>query len=125
VAVMLLEGTASFTSAHDITRMQDPAVLRQRAKVKLIPDEELERQRPAREANVEVVLTDGQKFSRHVNAVRGTAQNPMTREEVMEKCRDLMAPVLGNKQCDALTTMVLALEKQGDLRGLRPLLQVG
>ena len=124
VAVMLLEGTASFTSAHDIARMQDPAVLRQRAKVKLIPDEELERRRPAREANVEVVLTDGQKLSRHVNAVRGTAQNPMTREEVVEKCRDLMAPVLGAKQCDALTTMVLALEKQGDLRGLRPLLQV-
>ena len=48
----------------------------------------------------------------------------MTRDEVVEKCRDLMAPVLGATQCDALTTMVLTLEKQGDLNGLRPLLQV-
>ena len=125
VAVMLLDGTASFAAAHDVVRMQDEAVLRQRRKVKLVPDEELERRRPAREAKVEVILTDGHKFSSHVSAVRGTAQNPMTRSEVMEKCRDLMAPVLGPGQCDALTTMVLTLEKQGDMKELRPLLQAG
>ena len=31
VAVMLLDKTASFASAHDKPRMQNPAVLRQRA----------------------------------------------------------------------------------------------
>jgi 2-methylcitrate dehydratase PrpD len=124
VAVMLLDGTASFASAHDVARMQDPAVLRERAKVRLVPDEELEKRLPAREATVDVVLTDGQRFSQHVSAVRGTAQNPMTRPEVVEKCRDLMAPILGANQCDALTTMVLTLEKQPNLKGMRPLLQV-
>jgi 2-methylcitrate dehydratase PrpD len=124
VAVMLLDGTASFASAHEVARMQDPAVLRERAKVRLVPDEELEKRLPAREAMVDVVLTDGQRFSQHVSAVRGTAQNPMTRDEVVEKCRDLMEPVLGATQCDALTKMVLTLEKQADLKGMRPLLQV-
>ena len=42
VAVMLLDKTASFKAAHDKPRMQDPAVLRERAKVQLIGDEELE-----------------------------------------------------------------------------------
>ena len=37
IAVMLIDKTATFRSAHDKPRMQDPAVLRQRAKVRLDP----------------------------------------------------------------------------------------
>src|SRR5438132_1623933 len=40
VAVMLLDKTVSFRAAHDKARMQDPSVLRERAKVQLVPDEE-------------------------------------------------------------------------------------
>ena len=40
VAVMLIDKTASFKSAHDKARMQDPAVLRVRAKVKLVLDDD-------------------------------------------------------------------------------------
>jgi 2-methylcitrate dehydratase PrpD len=125
VAVMLIDGTASFAAAHDVARMQDPDVLRQRAKVELVPDEELEKRLPAREAVVDVVLGGDRRFSEHVSAVRGTAQNPMTRDEVIAKCRDLMAPVLGAERCDALTRMVLSLETQADLKAMRPLLRVG
>ena len=46
VAVMLIDKTASFNAAHDKPRMQDPAVLRERAKVQLDPDEELEKLHP-------------------------------------------------------------------------------
>jgi 2-methylcitrate dehydratase PrpD len=125
VAVLLIDGTASFSAAHDVARMKDPEVLRQRAKVELVPDDELEKQRPAREATVDVVLSGERRFSEHVSAVRGTAQNPMTKDEVVAKCRDLMAPVLGTERCDALTKMVLSLETQPDLRAMRPLLQAG
>src|SRR6202522_421620 len=59
IAVMLLDKTASFQAAHDKPRMQDSAVLQQRAKVQLIGDAELDRQLPARIAIVEVTLTDG------------------------------------------------------------------
>ena len=81
VAVMLLDGTASFAAAHDVGRMQDKAVLAERAKVTLVPDEELERRLPAREAIVELTLADGRTLSKRVAAVRGTAQNPMPRDE--------------------------------------------
>jgi len=104
--------------------MKDPAV-RQRAKVDLVPDEELEKRLPAREATVEVTLGGERRLSEHVSAVRGTARNPMPREEVVAKCRDLMAPVLGAARCDALTKMVLGMETQADLRGMRPLLRLG
>ena len=56
--------------------------------------------------------------------VLGTAANPMTREQLVAKCRDLMAPVLGATPTSRLIDRVLALEKTGNIRELRPLLQV-
>jgi len=43
VAVMLLDKTVSFRAAHDKSRMQDPKIMKERAKVILTADEELER----------------------------------------------------------------------------------
>ncbi|MGI9074139.1 MAG: MmgE/PrpD family protein [Bryobacteraceae bacterium] len=123
VALMLIDKTVTFRSAYDKTRMKDPAVLRERAKVQLIPDEDLDRQLPSREAIVEVILIDGTHLRERVDAVRGTAQNPMSREEVVAKARDLITPVLGAEICTNLIDKVLALENVKDLRDLRPLLQ--
>lgn len=122
-AVMLLDGTASFAAAHDVARMQDPTVLQQRAKVTLVPDADLEKRLPAREAVVEVILTDGRHVSEHITAVRGTAENPMTSEEVIAKCRDLMAPTLGATRTEELINRIMALEAEPSIRTLRPLLQ--
>src|SRR5215216_2438165 len=123
VAVMLLDGNVSFHAAHDVARMQDPSLLRVRAKVELVPDDELERRAPRREANVTVMLADGSELREHVQAVRGTADNPMPRDEVIAKCRDLMTPVLGTTKCTALIERVLAIESAPDMQELRPLLQ--
>jgi 2-methylcitrate dehydratase PrpD len=125
VAVMLIDKTASFSAAHDKPRMKDAAVLRQRAKVHLIKDETLMPFLPARVAIVEVTLTDGTRLSERVDAVRGTIRNPMTRQEVMNKARDLMAPVLGAGQADQLIEAVLNLERLASVRALRSLLQRG
>jgi 2-methylcitrate dehydratase PrpD len=121
VAIMLVDRTVSFTAAHDVARMREASVLAQRAKVELVPDAELDRR--VREAKVTVVLADGSELNEHVRAVRGTADNPMPRAEVVGKCRDLMAPVLGAAQCDALIEAVLVIERLKDVRDLRPLLQ--
>jgi 2-methylcitrate dehydratase PrpD len=125
MAVMLLDKTASFKAAHDKPRMQDAAVLRQRAKVQLVHDAELARFLPVRVAVVEVTLTDGSRLSERVEAVRGTPRNPMTRAEVIDKCKDLIAPVLGSAKSAQLIETVFALETASDIRKLRPLLQVG
>jgi 2-methylcitrate dehydratase PrpD len=123
VAVMLTDKTASFASAHDKPRMQEAGILRQRAKVELAPDEYLEKQYPKRESIVEVTFSDGTKQTERVDAVRGTTDNPMTREEVVEKSRDLMTPVLGAAVCAKLIETVLNLENVKNVRDLRPLLQ--
>ncbi len=123
VAVMLVDKTVSFKSAHDKDRMKDPNIVRQRAKVQLIPDEELERRMPRREGIVDIVFNDGKRITEHVTAVRGTADNPMTREEVMRKAKDLMTPVLGGAATTKLIETVLSLENVKTVRDLRPLLQ--
>jgi 2-methylcitrate dehydratase PrpD len=123
LAVALLDKTVTFASAHDVDRMKDPAILRERAKIRLVPDEDLERLMPLRVAILELTLTDGTKFSRRVDNVRGTPENPMTRDEVLAKARDLISPVLGTSKCARLLEKAVALESVADLRDLRPLLQ--
>jgi 2-methylcitrate dehydratase PrpD len=123
VAVMLMDKTVSFRAAHDRPRMTDPAVLRVRAKVQLVPSEELEKLEPARQAIVEITLNDGTVLSERVTAVRGTVDNPMTREEVAQKCRDLVEPVLGKASCTSLIDKVFSLENVKDIRELRGVLQ--
>src|ERR1700733_3825039 len=123
VAIMLLDKTVTFASIHDKARMKDPAVLRVRAKVEVVADPRIDARRPRREAIVEVTLKDGMQLSEWVRDVRGTADNPMTREEVVDKARDLIVPVLGSAASTALINKLLALENLKDVRELRPALQ--
>jgi 2-methylcitrate dehydratase PrpD len=103
--------------------MKDPAVLRQRAKVDVLADPRIDARRPRREAIVELTLADGTQLTEWVRDVRGTAENPMTRDEVVDKARDLIAPVLGDAPCSTLIAKLLALETLRDVRELRPALQ--
>lgn len=123
VAVMLLDKTVSFHAAHDKARMQDPAILREEAKVELIGDEELEHLLPTRVGVVEIELTDGTHLSERVENARGTPENPMTRDEVVAKARGLMTPVLGAPTATKLIDRLLDIESIKNVRELRPLLQ--
>ncbi|HVC00234.1 MAG TPA: MmgE/PrpD family protein [Candidatus Dormibacteraeota bacterium] len=123
VAVMLMDAAVTFHSANDVARMKDSATLRQRAKVTLVPSEELQRLIPVRAAIVEITLTDGTRLTERVNHVRGSFMNPMSSEEVAAKARDLITAVLGAAKTSALIDTIYNLEKVNDIRELRPLLQ--
>jgi len=125
VAIMLLDKTVTFASVHDKARMHDPAVLRQRSKVEVVADLRIDARRPRREAIVELTLSDGTQLSEWVRDVRGTADNPMTREEVVAKARDLIGPVLGADKSSTLIGKILSFESVRDVCELRPVLQTG
>ncbi len=122
-AVMLLDGIATFDSAHDKKRMRHHKVLALRKRIELIGDEALQQKLPQRQGIVEITLRDGRVVRHHTEAVRGTPDNPMTRAEVDEKCYHLMVPVLGVKKSRALCDAIWQIEKLTDARRLRPLLQ--
>jgi 2-methylcitrate dehydratase PrpD len=124
VAVMLLDHTVSFRAAHDKARMQTPAILRERAKIQVLAEDGLERLLPRRVAVVEVALSDGTRLTEQNDTVRGTPENPMSRDEIVDKARDLISPVLGAEKCSRLIDTVLALDRLATIRDLRPLLQL-
>jgi 2-methylcitrate dehydratase PrpD len=119
IALMLVDKTVTFRSAHDKARMQDPAILRERAKIELLPDKGLEGHMPQREAIVELISADGTQRSEHVLAVRGTVENPMIREELLAKCTDLIAPIMGQAACKNLIAQIFRLEGVKNIRELR------
>jgi 2-methylcitrate dehydratase PrpD len=122
-AVMLLDGKVTFGSSHDEKRMRDRTVLALRSRIELSGDDALTAAMPSRQGIAEITLRDGRKLSHHTKAVRGAAENPMTRAEVDEKSYDLIAPVIGKARARKLCEATWQLEKVPDVRGLRPLLR--
>ncbi len=123
LALTLVDGGLSFASSHDHARMTDPAVLALRERIEAIPDAELTRARPARQAIIEIDCVDGRRLRHRTRAVLGTPDNPMSEDQVEEKARDLMAPVLGAARAEELIAALRGLEFLDDVRKLRPLLQ--
>ncbi len=114
-ALMIVDGTVSFASAHDSSRVDDPAIQALRARIELRPDPDLPRRHP-----VVILKTGDGKTREHATAaVRGTPQNPMSREEVENKARELMAPILGGERTDDLIAAMWGLEKIANVSELR------
>jgi 2-methylcitrate dehydratase PrpD len=123
VAVMLMDGTASFGAAHNKARMLNPEINALRSRIELVPDEELEKLYPKLVAVVDVTLKNGSQYSQRVDAVRGTVANPMSEEEVASKARDLMVPFLGTERTEQLIQRVLGIEQMTNIQQLSPLLK--
>ncbi|MBL25285.1 MAG: MmgE/PrpD family protein [Rhodospirillaceae bacterium] len=121
-AVMLLDGTVSFESSHKYERMNDPKTKALRGRISLAGSDMLSRARPGRQAIVEMVCKDGRKLKKRIRAVRGTADNPMTRHEVEDKAVDLMAPVLGSARTRKLVNAIWSLEKRRNVCTLRKIM---
>jgi 2-methylcitrate dehydratase PrpD len=122
VALMLVDGTVTFASSHDVGRMRDAEVVAMTDRIKLIPSAELERAQPSRQAKVAIHAKDGKVHRHHALDVRGTPANPMTRQEVVDKAIDLMVDILG-PQTDDLIRCVLDLELQKSITLMASLLR--
>ena len=120
LAVMLIDRRLTFKSIHDTDRMRDPAVVRLRGKVRLVPAQPGGPVPPL----LQFTMDDGSRIVQDgVGPVLGTAANPLSREQLVAKCRSLMTPVLGAAQTGRLIDRVMTLDTMPDVRALRPLLQ--
>jgi hypothetical protein len=66
----------------------------------------------------EVTLADATHLSERNDTVRGTPEDPMSKDEIVAKASDLIAPVLGDETCTKLIEKVLGLEQMKDVREL-------
>ncbi|MBM4315527.1 MAG: MmgE/PrpD family protein [Deltaproteobacteria bacterium] len=122
VAMMLIDGEITFASAHDNRRVGDPMVLALKKRIELAGSPELSRTKTT-QAVVEIVTREGVRLRYHTRAVRGRATNPMQRDEVARKGRDLLVPVLGTRRTEALIDRIWNIERIDDVPDLRRLLR--
>ncbi|GIW07196.1 MAG: hypothetical protein KatS3mg060_2001 [Dehalococcoidia bacterium] len=115
-AVALLDGTARPAQFTD-ERVNDPAAVALRRKVRLTPDDALRKD----EVAVTVELLDGNKHTEYVARASGTAENPLSDDALSAKFLDLARPVLGAR-ADALLDRVWHLESLADATELAMLL---
>ncbi len=121
-SVMLIDGDISFEASHDPSRTKDPAVNKLRSRIELSGSAALSKTKTT-QAIAEVTTRDGRVLRHHTRAVRGSATNPMVREEVAAKAFGLLAPTLGKAKAQKLIDTIWDLEKVKDVRVLRGLLQ--
>ncbi len=121
-ALLLADGEITFASSHDASRLRDPVVARLRKRIELSGSAALSRAKTT-QAVVEIITRNGERLRYHTRAVRGSATNPMSREEVAAKSRDLLAPVLGKRRAGLLIQTVWNIERVSDVTNLWPLLR--
>jgi 2-methylcitrate dehydratase PrpD len=123
VSLFLIDRQLNFINSHDESRMNDEDILNLRGKVELRPSKELRVATPPRQGIVEISTHDGQNLKHHTKAVRGSAANPMDRDDVTTKAKNLMSPVIGPQNTNALIKTVWNLESCKDVSEMCPLMQ--
>ena len=123
MAVMLLDGKLSFEASHSYERMADPKVREVRTRVKVIGDQRLAEQEEKPPGILRVHLADGRILEKEVLTFKGSADNPLNREEVAAKALDLIQDILGKDRSAALIQAIWNLDGMKSVRELRPLLK--
>ena len=119
LAVMLIDGTVTFKSAHDFKRMKDRAVLKTRSRVEAVGDAALTDIERRWRCVMEIHLKDGRVLRGQTMAAKGSYENPLTRAEEEEKALDLVAPVLGKPRSKELLAALWKLDALNNVRALR------
>jgi 2-methylcitrate dehydratase len=121
VAIALVEGDV-LPAQYAREQWEDPQVVELMQKVSCRADPELDRVAAAdgsMPAHVEI-RASGRRFEAEIASPRGHAANPMSREEIEEKFRRVVAPYLGKRRQDAVVELVAGLD---DAASVGPLLQ--
>jgi 2-methylcitrate dehydratase PrpD len=123
LAVMLVDGTVTFKSAHDFARMKDRQVLAVRKRIEAVGDPGLTDVQRRWRCVMRVRLKDGHTYHHETMAAKGSFENPLTREEEEEKAMDLLIPVLGRSKSEKLLATLWDFETVRNVRTLRKLYQ--
>ena len=121
LAIMLIDGTVTFASAHDFRRMRDPGVLALRKRIEAVGDPGLTDAQRRWRCVMEIALKDGRVLRHQTMAAKGSFENPLTPEEENEKALDLLVPVLGRRRSQALLAALWKFDGLRDVRALRRL----
>jgi 2-methylcitrate dehydratase PrpD len=125
-AVALLDGEA-FIDQYAEARLADPRILALIPRIDIRHDPELDRGGAAKRhtVTIDAVRRDGSTLSTTVEQRRGSADHPLSRDEVEVKFRRIAAVALRPAALDEIVGLVDAIERQPDVRRLATLITGG
>jgi 2-methylcitrate dehydratase PrpD len=123
-AILLDGGKLTFAATHDYERLSSPDIMALMARTSLHGDPDLQHLEAKRPARLNVTLKNGRDLEKYVPAVRGTADNPMTKQEVEAKCLDLLSGVIGETKARQLIKLIWDMDTATPILSLRPLLVI-
>jgi 2-methylcitrate dehydratase PrpD len=86
-------------------------------KISCVEDPELEKEFPKKwPATVTLQTKDGKTYSTRIDFPKGDPENPLTWDELIDKFRNLMAPVFFDARQSEIIKRVRSLEKEEDLK---------
>jgi 2-methylcitrate dehydratase PrpD len=128
VALAALEGRPGIRGLfeHDYMarKLADPVIRQMMERVTVVHDDELMREFPHKWSSVvEIRTRDGRVVSQRVDYPKGEPENPMTRDELLEKYRILATRVFSEDRAEEIAKAAERLETLTDVTELMALLQ--
>jgi 2-methylcitrate dehydratase PrpD len=119
LAMIVLDGTA-FVEQYREDRLRDPRVLDLIGRIKARIDPEIEAMGAQfrHAARVRVTTRDGRSFRAELLHRRGSAENPLSPQDVEHKFREVVRSCLAPKQIDQVVELVGTMERQENLAEL-------
>lgn len=124
LALALVHGKVTFANVHDGSLLNHSSVRDLQSRVELVGDPDLRDERFPRQVELTIVTCTGMRFVKSLTTYRGTPENPAATDEVEAKARDLMTPVIGREQGEALIRALSQLDKVKDMREFRAMLAI-
>jgi 2-methylcitrate dehydratase PrpD len=119
LAVIAVDGVA-FVEQYREDRLRDPRLLDFIGRVSARIDPEIDAMGPAyrHAARITVRTRDGRTLRHEILNRRGSPENPLGREDIEYKFRQVTASVLSKRHIDRVVELVAQLEKLSDLQEL-------
>ncbi|MDQ0340774.1 2-methylcitrate dehydratase PrpD [Caldalkalibacillus uzonensis] len=111
VAVALEKGSAGLDDFNE-RNLQDPNIRNLMEKVEVVLDPEIEEEYPHKWASlVEMELNDGRQLSQHVDFPKGDPENPVTKEDLINKFKRMTQDKLSVEQTNSWVDKIMKLDQ--------------
>ena len=121
-AAAILYGKATLDE-YTMERINSTRVKELMDKISCVKDPELEKEFPKKwPASVTLLTKDGKTYSTRIDFPKGDPENPLTWDELIDKFRNLIAPVFLEARQNEIIERVRSLEQEEDLKAFSMLL---
>ena len=115
-AVAILYGKATLDE-YTLERINSAQVRELMGKISCVKDPELEKEFPKKwPASVTLLTKDGKTYSTRIDFPKGDPENPLTWDELIDKFRNLIAPVFFEARQNEIIERIRSLENEKDLK---------